>query len=66
MNEYYVERLAHKDNEHIVHNSSCPSLPAMNKLHFIGVRASMVASVKEAAHFWNSNSVPCPVCMAAE
>lgn len=65
MNDFYVEKRANENDEHIVHKASCPSLPAKDKLHYIGVRNNISAPLREAAHFWYSSSAPCPVCMAS-
>jgi len=65
MNEFYVERLANKDGAHVVHKDGCPSLPAKNKLHFIGVRSGTAAPLKEAAWYLAYKSAPCPECMAS-
>jgi len=54
MNEFYVERLADDNGDHVVHNDGCPSLPAKGKLHYIGMRSSNAAPLREAAHYWSS------------
>lgn len=63
MNEFYVERLANEKGEHVVHKSSCPSLPEKNTMQYIGVRSSNVEPLKEAATFWASRSAPCAECL---
>lgn len=63
MNEFYVERLPNDKGEHVVHKDGCQSLPAKEKLHFIGVRSGNEAPLQEAAYFWFSKSAPCPECM---
>lgn len=65
MNEFYVERLANENDEHVVHKGCCSSLPPKDKLQFIGVRNNIAAPLQEAAHFWYSKSAPCPECMAS-
>lgn len=65
MNEFYVERLANANGDHVVHKDGCPSLPAKEKLHYIGVRSSATAPLQEAAYYWASKSAPCPDCMAS-
>ncbi|TCJ13032.1 hypothetical protein EZJ19_10725 [Parasulfuritortus cantonensis] len=65
MNEFYVERLPNENGDHVVHKHGCPSLPAKEKLRYIGVRSSMAASLREAAHFWYSSSAACPHCMGS-
>lgn len=64
MNQFYVEKRANEMGEHIVHTDCCPSLPASEKLQYIGVRTNFAAPLREAAHFWYSKSAPCPECMA--
>ncbi len=63
MNEFYVERLANENGDHVVHRHGCPSLPAKSTLHYIGVRSSIEAPLQEAAFYWASQSAPCPECM---
>ncbi|QDF98482.1 hypothetical protein CJ010_19050 [Azoarcus sp. DD4] len=63
MNEFYVEKSGNDKDEHMVHRANCPSLPAKEKLHFIGVRNNTYAPLQEAAHYWYSASTACPVCM---
>lgn len=63
MDEYYVERRENENGEHIVHKECCPSLPAKDKMQYIGVRSNAVAPLKEAANFWYSLSAPCPECI---
>jgi hypothetical protein len=65
MNEFYVERVANEKGENVVHKGNCPSLPEKHKMHYIGVRTNSVAPLKEAATFWASQSIPCPVCLAS-
>lgn len=65
MNQFYVERRANGNGEHVVHKDCCPSLPAKDKLHYIGVRTNIAAPLQEAAHFWYSKSAPCPECMVS-
>lgn len=64
MDEFYVEKRENENGAHIVHKDSCASLPAKDKLHFIGVRSNIEAPLQEAAHFWYSKSAPCPECLA--
>lgn len=64
MYEYYVEKGANESGEHIVHRSSCASLPAKDQLHYIGVRSSVAAPLNEAAN-WFSKSAPCPKCITS-
>lgn len=64
MNEFYVERLANANGDHVVHKDGCPSLPAKDKLHFIGVRSGNAAPLQEAAWSLVYKSAPCPECMA--
>jgi hypothetical protein len=64
MYEFFVEKLANKNGDHIVHRETCPSLPAKEKLHYIGVRSNIEAPLKEAGTFWSSQSAPCPECLA--
>lgn len=65
MNEFYVEKRQNETGEHIVHTASCSSLPAKDKLQYIGVRSNTEAPLKEAANFWYSKSAPCPECIAS-
>lgn len=65
MNEFYVEKREDENGAHVVHMDCCPSLPAKDKLHLIGVRASLTAPLQEAAYFWYSKSAPCPECMGS-
>lgn len=62
MFEFYAEKDVNESGEHIVHRESCPSLPAKDTLHYLGVRSNTVSPLKEAAN-WYSKSAPCPDCM---
>jgi hypothetical protein len=64
MFEFYAEKNANEMGEHIVHRETCPSLPAKESLHYIGVRSNTTAPLNEAAN-WYSKSAPCPVCIAS-
>ena len=64
MDEFYVEKRANESGEHIVHTECCPSLPAKDELHLIGVRSNTAAPLKEAAN-WFTKSAPCPKCIAS-
>lgn len=65
MDEFYVEKRANENGEHVVHKEGCPSLPAKDKMHYIGVRSNIAAPLNEAANFWYSKSAPCPDCIAS-
>ena len=64
MFEFYAEKSANEMGEHIVHRASCSSLPAIDKLLYIGVRSNTAAPLKETAN-WLSKSAPCPECIAS-
>ena len=63
MDEYYVEKRENENGAHVVHKEGCPSLPTKDKLHYIGVRSTSTAPLREAANFWYSKSAPCPECL---
>ncbi len=65
MDEFFVEKNASATGAHVVHNGCCPSLPAKDALHLIGVRSNTAAPLKEAAN-WFSASSPCPECIPAK
>lgn len=62
MDEYYVEKSANVNGEHLVHKECCPSLPSKEDLRWLGVRSNIAAPLKEASD-WFSVSAPCPDCM---
>lgn len=62
MDEFFVEKSANADGAHVVHRDGCPSLPAKDEVHLIGVRSNTAAPLKEAAN-WFSASAPCPECI---
>ena len=64
MAEFFVEKCADETGAHVVHTDCCPSLPAKDKLHYLGVRSNTAAPLKEAAN-WFSKSAPCPECIAS-
>lgn len=64
MYEFYVEKSVNESGEHIVHKEICSSLPAKDKLYYIGVRSNTAAPLKEAAN-WFSTSTPCPKCITS-
>lgn len=63
MDEFFVEKSANENGEHIVHKECCPSLPVKDELRWIGVRSTIAVPLKEAADFF-SKSAPCSECMA--
>lgn len=63
MEEFFVEKSANENGEHLVHTESCSSIPTRDELRWIGARSTNAAPVKEAGD-WFSNAVPCPDCMA--
>jgi hypothetical protein len=65
MYEYFVEKGVNDKGEHVVHKDCCPSLPAKEKLLFIGVRSTTRVPLEEAANFYSSRSAPCPECMVS-
>jgi len=65
MDEFFVERSANETGAHVVHTACCPSLPAKDKLIYLGVRSNTTAPLKEAAN-WYSSSAPCPECIQAK
>ena len=64
MDEFFVEKRANENGEHLVHKVSCPSLPEQDKLRWIGVRNNTSAPLKEAGDVFSPVSA-CPHCMAA-
>lgn len=62
MDEFFVEKSANESGEHVVHRDGCPSLPAKDALHLIGVRSNTEAPLKEAAN-WFTKSAACPECI---
>jgi hypothetical protein len=62
MYEFFVEKSADETGAHVVHKDCCPSLPAKDELHLIGVRSNTAAPLKEAAN-WFAKSTPCPKCI---
>jgi len=62
MDEFFVEKRADETGAHVVHRDGCPSLPAKDEVHLIGVRSNTAAPLKEAAN-WFSKSAPCPECI---
>jgi hypothetical protein len=64
MFEFFVEKDAIESGEHIVHRSTCSSLPEKDTLYYLGVRSTTEVPLQEAAN-WFSRSAPCPECMAS-
>jgi hypothetical protein len=62
MFEFFVEKDAKESGAHVVHRSTCSSLPEKDDMHYLGVRSNTEAPLKEAAN-WFSKSAPCPDCM---
>ena len=62
MDEFFVEKCANNDDEHVVHRDGCPSLPAKDKMHLIGVSSNTKVPLKEAAN-WFTKSAPFPECI---
>jgi hypothetical protein len=65
MDEFFVEKSANETGAHVVHKDGCPSLPAKDQLHLIGVRSNTEAPLKEAAN-WFSQSAACPECIPSK
>ncbi len=60
MAEFYVEKKASETGEHLVHSSSCASLPSKETMHYMGAYAQ--APVNEALDRYIKVST-CPKCL---
>ncbi len=59
---FYVEKGANEAGEHLVHSSTCTSLPAEEAMHYMGSYAQ--APVKEAMDRYVKVTT-CPKCLPA-
>ncbi len=59
---FYVEKGTNEAGEHLVHSSTCPSLPAEETMHYVGSYAQ--APVKEVMDRYVRVS-KCPNCLPA-
>jgi hypothetical protein len=64
MAEFYIEKSASETGEHIVHSSTCSSLPTTEKMMYLGAYSNANAPVNKASD-WYSKVSTCPTCLAA-
>lgn len=60
MAEFYLEKKLTETGEHLIHKSTCPSLPAEETMHYMGAYAQ--APVWEASIRYQQVST-CPECL---
>lgn len=59
---FYVEKGTNAAGEHLIHSSTCTSLPAEESMHYVGSYAG--APVREVTDRY-VNVATCPNCVAA-
>ena len=64
MIEYFVEKTANDKGAHVVHSSRCASLPAKDKMRYLGPYSNTNAPMSEASN-WFSVASACPECLSA-
>jgi hypothetical protein len=64
MAEFYVEKRENEVGEHLVHSSTCASLPAEETMHYLGAYSNAKAPVNEALDRYIKVST-CPKCLPA-
>ncbi len=62
MADFYVEKKATETGAHLIHKASCPALPALGAMHYMGSYAQ--APVWEAMIRYPQVAT-CPQCVAA-
>jgi hypothetical protein len=62
MAQFYVEKKANVSGEHIVHSSTCSSLPATENMHYLGAFSNANAPVNKASNRYVKVST-CPKCL---
>lgn len=61
---FYVEKKPSETGEHLVHSSTCSSLPAEESMHYLGAYSNAQSPVNQALDRY-VNVAPCPKCLAA-
>ncbi len=64
MAEFYIEKTTNEAGAHIVHASTCASLPATENMHYLGAFSNANAPVNKALNRYVKMST-CPKCLHA-
>ena len=64
MAEFYVEKNANDTGAHLVHSSTCSSMPPKESMHYLGAFSNATAPVNKALNRFVRVS-SCPQCLAA-
>ena len=64
MAEFYIEKQANATGEHIVHSSTCASLPAQEHMQYLGAFSNAKAPVNKALNRYLRVGT-CPACLSA-
>ncbi len=65
MAEFYIEKQPNATGEHIVHSSTCSSLPATESMQYLGAYSNANAPVNRAVDRYSKVST-CPTCLPPE
>ncbi|MGR8933140.1 MAG: hypothetical protein ACU837_01970 [Gammaproteobacteria bacterium] len=52
MAEFYVEKIAQSNGEHVVHKSDCSLLPSHETLQYLGAISNCDSALKKAGQFY--------------
>jgi hypothetical protein len=64
MAEFYIEKTPNETGLHVVHSSTCASLPASESLQYLGAFSNANAPVNKAVDRYSKVST-CPSCLPA-
>ena len=62
MAEFYIEKKRNETGEHIVHSSTCSSLPATDSMEYLGAFSNAKAPVNKAVDRFSKVST-CSTCL---
>ena len=52
MAEFYVEKIAQNNGEHVVHKSDCSLLPSQDAIQYLGAISNCDSALKKAGQFF--------------
>ncbi len=65
MAEFYVEKNAQGNGDHVVHTADCSLLPSKETVHYLGSISNAKSAVKKAAELLRKQASGCPHCTPA-
>jgi len=65
MAEFYVEKNAQGNEDHVVHTAYCSLLPSKETVHYLGSISNTKSAVKKAAELLRKQASGCAHCTTA-